>query len=664
MSRARAAVVAAAVVISGALIMVPPRHQPGHYRLVDRPATVSIPEILRQAHGTSITAPSHPIALPEVGDRHEGAATTATAARGPQAPPAPLGGAAFPPSPVINGGGNAQGFNGLDLVTMEKAGTGQYAGTNNLGLEPPDQALCVGNGFVLEGVNLAFQIFNARGVAVIPPVPMSQFFQTPPPGLVGPTSFLSDPRCIYDAATRRFFVSSLEVDQPVMGVFGRSHNYFAVSKTSDPTKDWYLYSFDVTDDGLAGTPGHPTCPCLGDQPLIGTDANGFYISDNEFSDSEIVPIQPPPAVNNVLNKDVFTLPDFRNGQAQVYALSKRELISGQIGPVVQFDTATVPLPPASGTGAVWSSLQPAHSPPADNSAAPAGGAEYFLSQLDFQMTGDHRIAVWALTNTTSLNSSGPSLALRHVVITNLHSLEYTAPVSADQKAGPMPMGATCLPVACAEEKLNANDDRMNEVMLTNGALWSGVNTKLAPINAAGTPQQRDTRTGILYFEVVPSLQGGQLGATMVRDGYVKVPLENVLFPSIAATPAGHVVMGFTLSGVDYYPSAAWAELDGIGPGQAPAVHVSGPGVAPEDGFTGYCGGGLTPVPLDNVGDQCSAGVSRWGDYTFSVVDEQGCIWSGAEYISGRHRDPVAGDWATFITRVAPPGCHEPNLTSN
>jgi len=126
----RAAVVAAAAVISGALIMVPSRPQHGHYRLIDRPATVSIPEILRRAHGATIATPSHPIALPEVRDRHEGAATTATAARGPQVPPAPLGGAAFPPSPVVNGGGNAQGFNGLDLVTMEKAGTGQYAGTN------------------------------------------------------------------------------------------------------------------------------------------------------------------------------------------------------------------------------------------------------------------------------------------------------------------------------------------------------------------------------------------------------------------------------------------------------------------------------------------------------------------------------------------------------
>jgi hypothetical protein len=38
------------------------------------------------------------------------------------------------------------------------------------------------------------------------------------------------------------------------------------------------------------------------------------------------------------------------------------------------------------------------------------------------------------------------------------------------------------------------------------------------------------------------------------------------------------------------------------------------------------------------------------------VDEYGCVWSGTEYISGIHRDEFAGNWSTFVTKVAVPGC--------
>ena len=51
----------------------------------------------------------------------------------------------------------------------------------------------------------------------------------------------------------------------------------------------------------------------------------------------------------------------------------------------------------------------------------------------------------------------------------------------------------------------------------------------------------------------------------------------------------------------------------------------------------------------------SNGVSRWGDYSATVVDEQGCIWSAAEYIPSGPRDPFAGNWGTFITRISPDG---------
>jgi hypothetical protein len=580
-----------------------------------------------------------------------------------------LGGSTAPPSSVVTAPtASASGFNGINITEMEGAGTGKYAHTNG-GLEPPDQALCVGNGYVLEGVNQAWKVSTSRGVPLTPAVPITQFFNIAPAGAPGASSFVSDPRCIYDAASGRFFALTLEADE-ASGVtqipFLRAHTYFAVSKTGDPTGDWWIYNIDITDDGLMGTPLHPSCPCIDDQPLMGLDAHGLYLSANEFSDAEIVPVPVPPTAGGLLNKVFSTLPDFRNGQAQVYALSKAMLINGTASPVQSFDTgdaAAYPLPAADQgtTGAVWSSLQPSFSPPGDASVAPAGGAEFFMSQLDFAAAGDNRVAVWALTNTSSLETTSPSLTLKNTVITTLSSADtYTAPIfGVNQKDGPHPLGDSC---SCPLEQINANDDRMNQVMLTNGHLWSGVNTALPPIDPAATSSpDKDPRAGIMYFEVAPGIdKSGNVSATMVRDGYLNVQRESVIFPSIAASPGGAVGMFFSLAGVDYFPSAAWTRLDGLGAGDAPVVHVSGAGDAPEDGFTGYpLANELGLLPIDPT--MSGTGVSRWGDYSAAAVDENGCLWGAAEYIPKGPRDPNAGNWGTFVTRIQPRGCTEPDF---
>ena len=95
----------------------------------------------------------------------------------------------------------------------------------------------------------------------------------------------------------------------------------AVSQTNDPTGLWNIYKIDTTDDGTLGTPSHPNCPCLGDQPLIGADANGFYVTTNEF-------------------------PLFLNGfnGAQVYALDKFALASGSLPAVVTINAGALAAP--------------------------------------------------------------------------------------------------------------------------------------------------------------------------------------------------------------------------------------------------------------------------------------------------------------------------------
>jgi hypothetical protein len=151
------------------------------------------------------------------------------------------------------------------------------------------------------------------------------------------------------------------------------------------------------------------------------------------------------------------------------------------------------------------------------------------------------------------------------------------------------------------EVLQANDDRMNQVVFPDGKLWSGVNTTEHGIRAA-------TTTGIAYFIVTPSSAGGNLSATMTAHGYVSAGDDNVLFPSIGVTPAGQGEMSFTLSGPDYYPSAAYTPINATS--GAGSIVIAAAGANSEDGSTGY----NSPVYPGN-------GAARWGDYSAAVADD-------------------------------------------
>src|SRR5919198_1420231 len=62
--------------------------------------------------------------------------------------------------------------------------------------------------------------------------------------------FITDPSCLYDAQTQRFFlvVLTLEVN-PTTGAFTTvNHLDLAVSATSNPTGLWNIYRIDVTGD--------------------------------------------------------------------------------------------------------------------------------------------------------------------------------------------------------------------------------------------------------------------------------------------------------------------------------------------------------------------------------------------------------------------------------
>jgi len=91
---------------------------------------------------------------------------------------------ASPQSPAIFG------FNGLDaLDTAIGNGLNVDAPATGFAIEPPDPALCVGNGKVVELTNLEFAVYEPTGKLLQGPLPLSGVFSVPS------SDFLADPKC-------------------------------------------------------------------------------------------------------------------------------------------------------------------------------------------------------------------------------------------------------------------------------------------------------------------------------------------------------------------------------------------------------------------------------------------------------------------------------------
>jgi hypothetical protein len=539
-------------------------------------------------------------------------------------------------------------FEGLNFYQQRYA-----RGGNQFSVEPPDQAMCVGNGYVVEAVNDVLNVFNYAGVSQLPDntstnivsgfprnvnhaVDLNSFYGYAPAinratGVRG--QFVTDPSCYYDVQTQRFYVVVLTLEVvPTSGAFTlENHIDIAVSATSNPTGLWKIYKIDVTGDGTHNTAAN-ACPCLGDYPHIGADAYGFYVTTNAYP----------------WNGNGF------NG-AQIYAFSKRQLASGAASvSMTHIDTwAAVNV----GTGETPSINQPgftvwpAQSPGTTSYELAAAGTEYFLSsnaadEATHPVAGtggnyiSNKIVLWALTNTASLDSV-PSLGFSNAV---LAVGQYAIAGRAEQPgSGSAPTTASpqgyCLNdettvtvfssqpgcwrglvTAAAHargpevvSRLDSNDTRMQQVMYANGKVWGALDTAVSfDTNPA------NNKAGVAWYIVKPDVSTGSVSGTVALTGTAGVPGKNIIYPAIGVTPSGRGVVALTLVGSTNFPSAAYASIDAqTGMGD---VQIVAAGAATQDGFTSY---------KQQVGNPPR---TRWGDYGAAAVDGNS-IWIASEYIA-------------------------------
>jgi hypothetical protein len=312
-------------------------------------------------------------------------------------------------------------------------------------------------------------------------------------------------------------------------------------------------------------------PCFGDQPLLGIDAQNIYISTNEFS------------ING---------PQF-NG-AQLYVIDKRQLVDGDASPTfVHFGPLRIGRHKAA-------SVQPAIT-------VGFSRAEYLMSSLDPNGTGDNRIGVWAVTN--RVLGSHPDPHLQRIIIP---SQSYAGPRATPQ------MGSKSL--------IDSGDDRMQQVVFANGNLWTAVPTKVQPGG------QGPVRAGAAWFILSPSMSSGQLSASVVNEGYVSIQSANsVLFPAVAGDVA----------------NAPWASPC---PDRACSQRRlrDARQVRPTSGRRSSPARGRGPYFRKST---------RWGDHSWAVLYPAAHrVWLANEYIPPRASQTVDGhqNWGTRVYAVRLP----------
>lgn len=481
------------------------------------------------------------------------------------------------------------GFDGLNFHDQRYANNG-----NQFSVEPPDQGLCAGNGFVMESVNDVLAIYDSHGNALVGPVDLNTFYGYPAAinrsnNAYGPS--ITDPSCYYDASTQRWFQVVLTLDRigTSSGLSGTNHLDIAVSQTSDPTGAWIVYQLPVQNNGTQGTPDHGCAGgfCLGDYPHIGADANAIFLTTNEFS---------------------FFDDGFYG--AQIYALSKKALASGASSVnVVLFNGGDPAIPAPAFT--VWPAISSG-----GQYASAHGGTEYLLSSdaVFYDSGTSNTLWLWSVSNTQAIDSMPSALALN---VSSLTVQQYAVPSAlARQKPGNAPLRDCFALTGCAPTYLGypnivystprdlaVNDSRMQQVSYANGKLWGTLDTDVLLGDGSHG-------SGINYFVINPN------SGVLFANGTLSLPDANLTYGAAAVTQSGRGVIAFTVVGPNDYPSAGYASFDAkIGAGD---VHMAAAGAGPWDGFTGipYLGGGRP----------------RWGDYGAASADGN-TIWLASEYVA-------------------------------
>ena len=565
----------------------------------------------------------------------------------------PLGPGCDPISMSAGGAVGVKGLNAVDSGTLP---------TNPLGdIEPPDQGLCAGNGYVVETNNIGeILVFNQRLQRLSSPIPDDTLM-----GLTGlGYSSGGDPSCTYDYSNggHWFFTEIVSANSEASGgafagCFGAAANGcyegIAVTTGSNPFGPYNVYF--VHADYNPAEPGYPYL--LNDFAKISTTRDAFLLFYDEFPLNGSVP-----GIGGGFFNGAQELAFDKNAMEKGLPVTNSNGTPNQNFNVAIENMGLLPTPDGTCASdnefhepgiACWFTVIPAQAPDPSQYDNSYGGSGFMLASLNFNgfngtvpSTGANQIAVFDWTGLSGLNSPSCNTCSRikfggqlfsNVQFYNDPSNAVGVGVLGAQKSGPIPLGDECgaaglsvgtpPPASCPEGGLNTNDDGFFQVSQAQDQLWGAVDTAVnQTFKSEAAPEQH---AGAAYW-VVGTRSFDRFGFfTLTSQGYVSARHEDLEFPAMAAEGLpwqdggnGGAIMDFTLSGNGgptgadnggFYPSTAFGRLTSTSGGLLGPVHVADLGQSPTDGFTEYQGYPGSTRP-------------RWGDYSWAIF----APWSGGK----------------------------------
>jgi len=590
---------------------------------------------------------------------------------------------------ITRASGGATAVKGLNAVDSGSLSTNLLVPPD---IEPPDQGLCAGNGYVVEDNNIGEILVFNRGLQRKSSVISLDT-------LMGLTSrgwsSGGDISCLYDHSDggHWFFTEFVSSTSEASGgafsgcfapTAGSCYEGIAVTDGSNPFGPYHVYFLRA--DYNPAEPGYPYL--LNDFAKVSATRDAFLLFYDEFP----------------LNPSVPGLGGGAFNGAQEFAFSKRALElglpvilpDGKPDPAVTVaieNMGLLPTPDGTCSGVTcWAAAIPAVPPDPSQYDNSHGGSGFMLASLDFNgfaglaSKGDDRLAVFDWTGLDKLNSPGC------VTCGGIHFggqlLSGVLPYYGEgfpgaQKNGPVPLGDECgaagwsagspPPASCPEGGIATNGDFMTQVSQAQGQLWGATTTEIDQTYSSGAASPQ-AHQGAVYWVVGTGTFDRSGVFSLTSQGYVSAEHEDLEFPAMAAEGYarqdggnGGAIMDFTLSGNGgptgadhggFYPSTAFGRLTSNSNGlTGQVVNIADLGQSPQDGFTEYAG---YPGPTS----------PRWGDYSNAVYlpGSGGRIYFAANYIQypnclppaftltvgtcGGTRDGNA-NWGTSVNSVVP-----------
>ena len=476
------------------------------------------------------------------------------------------------------------------------------------GCNPPDMALGASPGFVLQGVNMQWEVLDTSG-EVQPgwPVSAQNFFAVPNTTNANGTPcdvahrsqpFLSDPRALYDPVDRRFWAAMLQVEGGALGIAPdcpfKTVYYISVSQTSDPTGKWNVYEFDMSMGRPFGA----------DYTQLGINSQAVYFSANMFENAPGTGFYAELFEANKARMEAglggFTADGFFNLQAHGPGITSKTgpFLADTVNPAQNFDSS-------AGTDETFVNTLDGPDPVNGHFCGFLGGG------FEDSCSG---LAVWKMSNPVGHDHGGPAPIL---TATYVATPPFLVSPAADQ-----PSCKRCV---------DALDLRFTGTpVVRNGILYGAWETA---VNNGS--------------QVVPAIEWTQvtldkLGSEgAARTGYYNFSGDGAAsFGTLMPDAQGNsVTMLFEHMSSSVFPEARYITKS-VGD-----RNFRGAGVVLKAGESSYrpqlCGGAIP--------------VCRWGDFEAASFDGQGKIWMAGEYANqylGLTTPPVFGrNWGTWIGAV-------------